>query len=64
MAPKWPRALGVKGGLLLLDVKSRARSAERETLLGQARATLGEAFAGNALLKNLYEEKLREVEGR
>ena len=61
-APGLPRALAAKGALLLLKGKSLPPGAERSATFSQAQTALAQAIAGNALLKNVYGENLREAE--
>ena len=50
----WPRALAQKGALLLLRAKLEIDKKQRRDSLAAARASFGEAFSGNPLLRRRF----------
>ncbi len=62
LAPTWPRALAIKGAILVLKAQSAKGEFDRNGLLARARPLLVQAQEGNPLLRNVYAEAFREVE--
>lgn len=63
-APGLPRALALRGALLLVGGKLDPDRDSQRATLSAARAALVAAFAGNPLLKRRYEGRWKEAERR
>jgi hypothetical protein len=63
-SPGWPRALVVKGALLLERSKLERSLVQKRASLSAARDALAAGITGNPLLKRRYEGMLKEVEQR
>jgi tetratricopeptide (TPR) repeat protein len=63
-SPGWPRALVVKGALLLERSKLERSLLQKRASLSAARDALAAGITGNPLLKRRYEGMLKEVEQR
>jgi hypothetical protein len=62
LAPRWPRARAVRGGLLLEWVKSQRGTKDGTSRLRQSQEDFAVAFAGNPLLRVKYGEMAKETE--
>jgi serine/threonine-protein kinase len=61
LAPNWPRALAIRGGLHALRARTATNETERQESVQRARMALLRAAKGNPLLSNTYGEAFRDL---